>query len=1072
MRPGSLVRSLRTGKQGYVVSVGSFSVEVLFYGAPTTVQVEPDELEVVDDGSSTSMQPSEILAQLTAYKINTGLSDVLYGYLASRTTFREYQFLPALRFLESSSRRLLIADEVGLGKTIEAGLILLELSARGHADRVLIVVPPHLRIKWQVELRRRFDIDALIWEGRDLDQELDRVRAYPAAIRDEQVVIVSHHAMSRATSLDVDEGDLVPSRTELMAEVGISWDAVIVDEAHHGRNAGTRRHRAFADLSRITDALVFLTATPLNLGNQDLFNLLRILRPDRFSDPEAFAQQIEPARYVTEVVRALHMRDSGRVRSALEKITNTEVGASLSQTPAFQTAMSTLESDPELRSARSVSLIERSVKDLHPLSGVFTRTRKRDLPQPFARRDARQLHVTWTSAEWEFYDALRQYVVTQRMTSPFALVMPSRQAASCLPAMIERLRENGWITDPGDWMSDASESEEALEIGSTRSDHGALISPERLQRAADAIAGVDTKFDVFLGALRDLTAGDVQQVLVFSFFRKTLEYLQRRLTHEGLRVRMINGDVPLERRADLIDRFRRGEFDILLSSEVGSEGLDFEFASCLVNYDLPWNPMVVEQRIGRLDRFGQIHDKILIFNFQIPGTIETDIVERLYERIGVFRESIGDLDEIVGNFVESELIKKLGTLTLSAVERDELARQLEEAIEKQRLIAEELDSHRDVLAASADLLEEQFSSIRRSGRYVDPAEVRRLVQAAVETWYPEASWVTNGGIHEVLLPMNALTRGPLAPVLSSRELMGLGNKVNFGSKLRLTFDYEVASREVGSTFLTARHPLVRAIAQLVSEYGPGQPFQAGFALSTSAVEEGEYDCRIFEAHVQSLDERVELVPLAFDHDGQRVEKLEDVILGDLARRVPPAWDGPPVLLGESLDEAVDAVRRQLIEQEEIRFDVDQAQRREVIVASHESKIASLEQVVAETRGTRVEGANKARLNAVRQRQEAQLSGLFRRQSPTVHFRHLATMKIHVDHNAMDGSDAFTVPTPPSRADNALPGDKPRHQSRRTTRPQVRGATTDEFVCSRCFLSRRVGLRARVGPDVCFDCANG
>ena len=1067
---GARVRSVRTGQVGHVVGVGSFSHEVLFYGAPLPVQVDPAELEVVVSGESDWLKPAELLALLTAYKINTGLSDVLYGYLASRTTFREYQFLPALRFLEGSSRRLLIADEVGLGKTIEAGLILLELIARGHADRVLIVVPPHLRAKWRNELQRRFDIETVIWEGRDIDDELDRVRRFPTAIRDEQVVIVSQHAMSMATSLDREESDDRPSRTELMAEFGITWDVVIIDEAHHGRNAGTRRHRAFADLSRITDALVFLTATPLNLGNQDLFNLLNILRPDRLIDFDVFAQQIEPAKYVTEAIGALRTRDPGQVRAAIEKIGATDVGRKLSQTTEYTSALAILESDSGLDSARSVSQVERYVKNLHPLAGVFTRTRKRDLPQPFAQRVAKQLQVTWTDEEWEFYNALRHYVVTQRMTSPFALVMPSRQSASCIPAMVERLRENDWITDPSEWQSDADESEEALELSLLPPNTPNRPRPSastRLQAAAEAVEGFDSKYEVFSRAVRDLLTGEVNQILLFSFFRKTLEYLKRRLTAEGFRVRLMNGDVPMDRRADLIDQFRRGDFDILLSSEVGSEGLDFEFVGCLFNYDLPWNPMVVEQRIGRLDRFGQIYEKILIFNLQIPGTIETDIIDRLYDRIGVFRESIGDLGEIIGEFVESQLIKRLGTLTLSESEKEALAREVEVAVEKQRLVAEELELHKDVLAASADLLEEQFSAIRRTGRYVDPEEIRRLVQSAITTWYDDATWQADGSVHEVTLPMDALTYGPLAPALRSKELMGLGNKINFGSTLRLTFDYETASKDVGVTFLTARHPLVKAIASLVSDNGPAQPFVGGLEIPTGVTQEGSYECWIFEAHVQSLNERIELVPVAFSEAGSRAFELEEVLLGELARNVPAGSAARDLGLAPLVEEAANQIRRQMIEQEEVRFELDQAQRREVITASHQAKIASLEQVVFETRGTRVEQANKARLSAVQQRLVSQLSQLYEAKSPTVHLRHLATLQVHVRSEAAKGSDEFSVPRIELR-------DRPELSRIAPPKPappkgRRRKASVEEFVCQRCGMTKRGVLKAASEFDVCVDC---
>lgn len=1068
---GDRVKSKRTGETGYLIELGHHSATVLFLGAQMAVQVDVDEIEFHGADEGPVLSPGELLAFLTAYKVNTGLSNVLYGYLASRTIFREYQFLPTLRFLEGNSRRLLIADEVGLGKTIEAGLILLELAARGQGDRVLFVVPPHLRQKWKSELQRRFDIEAGIWSGKEIDEEIERLTKYPGTVKPEQRVIVSQHAISMPTGADVSEFDVdeTPSRAEFMARLGLGWDLIVIDEAHHGRNTGTRRHRAFVDLSRIADALLFLTATPLNLGNEDLFNLLGILRPDLFTDFDAFGDLIYPARHVGEAVSALRTRDSERVRAALVELGEGVVGESLRRTPEYQSAVSGLASDPMLIDPRVVSQIDRDIKTLHPLSGVFTRTRKRDLPQPFAQRAAKRITVNWTEEEWEFYDALRHYVIAERMTSPFALVMPSRQTASCIPAMLERLEESGWIEDPGGWSEDMNDSGEDLSRlpGGQRF---AKQAPERLRLAALAVRGIDTKYDRFSENLKTLLAGQVRQVLLFSFFRKTLTYLHRRLSAEGLNVRVINGDVSLDERERVIESFRRGEFQILLSSEVGSEGLDFEFVGSLVNYDLPWNPMVVEQRIGRLDRFGQVHERILILNFQIPGTIETDIIDRLYDRIGVFERSIGDLDDIVGGVIEDALLSKLATLTLTDEEREQLIHELEVSVQKQRLVVEELESHRDVLAASGELLEDQFAVIKSGGRYVDPAELRRLVVAAVKSWYPETVWEEeSASVYEMTLPVRALREGPLAGPLTSSEMWFLGNKVNLGGKLRISFDYETASRDLGIRFLTARHPLVQAVAKTVGQSASPYPHTSRFALQPGPIPAGRYVCRIYEAHTRSIAERVELVSVAFEAlSGDRAAVVESNILGELSRLVPSQGAWSDMSLDGLLDGAAGAVRSEMIAREETRFAVDVARRREVVTASHGAKRASLQRVIRETRGTRVEAANLARLRAVDQRESVELAALERVTSPTVHLRHLATIFLDVRDGAPVGSDAFEVPSIESSSPRATP--KGGRSGRGGENRSASTSTKSHFVCETCWQTRTVGQRATGKRELCVDCA--
>jgi superfamily II DNA helicase RecQ len=148
-------------------------------------------------------------------------------------------------------------------------------------------------------------------------------------------------------------------------------------------------------------------------------------------------------------------------------------------------------------------------------------------------------------------------------------------------------------------------------------------------------------------------------MIVFSFFKKTLAYLKEKLSEKGLRVGKVDGDLTPEERFEKINDFRENKFDILLSSEVGSEGLDMQFCNVVINYDLPWNPMRVEQRIGRIDRIGQEADKLLIFNLCIEGTVEDRILNRLYSKLDIFESSIGELEPILGDIQATFNIQKM-----------------------------------------------------------------------------------------------------------------------------------------------------------------------------------------------------------------------------------------------------------------------------------------------------------------------------------------------------------------------------------------------------------------------------
>ena len=173
--------------------------------------------------------------------------------------------------------------------------------------------------------------------------------------------------------------------------------------------------------------------------------------------------------------------------------------------------------------------------------------------------------------------------------------------------------------------------------------------------------------------------------------------------------------------------FRAGRFEVLLLSQVGAEGLDFEFCNVLVNYDMPWNPMEVEQRIGRLDRFGQTHEKIFIYNMRVPGTIETDIFQRLYDRIDLFHASIGELEPILREEI-GDVTRALLDPRLSAADRDEQIERMAVATEQRAQDLARLEQSRGVLAGIDTLLVDGLTEHGVGhGRYVGPTEIGTIV---------------------------------------------------------------------------------------------------------------------------------------------------------------------------------------------------------------------------------------------------------------------------------------------------------------------------------------------------------
>jgi SNF2 family DNA or RNA helicase len=218
-----------------------------------------------------------IALTLTATKLRDPLTDVIYSFQTSRTLFRPYQFKPVLKMLMGTKQRILIADEVGLGKTIEAGLIWSELDLRMPMENVLVVCPAALKKKWQDEMYRRFDRKLEDLNNERLSTWLD------------QIELGRSEPLKAIASL---EGLRSSIHLERLARLAPRFDLIIVDEAHYLRNSHTQSFALGEIISDIADALVFLSATPLNLGNNDLFNLLNLLDSSQFFDRGVFDDQL------------------------------------------------------------------------------------------------------------------------------------------------------------------------------------------------------------------------------------------------------------------------------------------------------------------------------------------------------------------------------------------------------------------------------------------------------------------------------------------------------------------------------------------------------------------------------------------------------------------------------------------------------------------------------------------------------------------------------------------------------------------------------------------------------------
>ena len=805
------VRGITTGKTKTFGSVVYVEIEIGINDRKFVPQDDLAPLRANPKGIEDLLQNlqfgkiGDLARILIFHKISSNLSNVFYAMQASRTDFHAYQFKSVYKFIESFNNRILIADEVGLGKTIEAGLIWLEAKARSDARRLLVVCPSMLREKWKKELRFRFDTKAEIYDARGLCGLMEDFR------REGQTA-----QFAAICSLNSIRQDSVRTALAEFENTPYKFDLVIIDEAHHLRNTDTKSHAVGKTLSEIAEAMVLLTATPIHLGSQDLYRLLNLLDENEFSELWQFEQMIienEPVIQAQNLLR-YHPPKIAEAREQIEMLNDFPSFRNNSNLHQLSAKLETLSSNKHCEIVEAGLLLEK----LNLLSSHISRTRKREVTEWRVVRESNSLTVKFNNREAEFYNAVTEAVQNRVQSfsnkiTAFALMMPQRQMASCIPAMVEHYRGNSFgqtAVDEeilGDLGFDAEDSQQSETVNS-------WLELEQLVAEWNDDTP-DSKFDVLFDALRvRFEREPAAKIIVFSYFKKTLRYLNRRLTEEGFAPVMIHGDVPMEERQELIETFRTNPSRrVLLSSEVGSEGIDLQFCRIIFNYDLPWNPMKVEQRIGRVDRLGQKADKISIVNFAVSGTIEEKILHRLYERIGIFERSLGDLEPILG-----ELTQQLSFDLLSQrLSPEQTAARIEQtllATENKRRQEEELVEQSTVFLGSADYILEQIGAARDLGRRITPEDLRRFIEDFFENsnyYGASLSWNKPAeGFATVKLSNQARTdlhwfcRNQNPPL--STSLTYSGDDSGF-----LCFDAEQAQSHPQREMLTHFHPLVQWI---------------------------------------------------------------------------------------------------------------------------------------------------------------------------------------------------------------------------------------------------------------------
>ncbi|MEF2095908.1 DEAD/DEAH box helicase [Peribacillus sp. NPDC096447] len=463
-----------------------------------------------------------------------------------------HQLEAAKQVVEKMNGKAILADEVGLGKTIEAGLILKEYMIRGLVKKVLILVPASLVTQWAFELNTKFHIPAVVQR-----------KSY---VWDSCDVVIS----------SIDTAKRAPHRDIIFKQ---EYDFIIIDEAHKLKNNKTKNYEFVQNLKK--KFCLLLTATPIQNKVEEIFHLVSLLKPGHLGNASLFSEKYK-----------------GKGRNIIE---------------------------------------DEHLKEL--VNTVMIRNRRADTGIEWTKRHVETITIEFSPTEQALYDAVSKFkpISDGSKGSAFSALTLQREACSSREAVFYTLKnmKNKYDQPSPDFLA---------KLDDLFSKVNETVQNSKAEKALELIKKIDDK------------------VIIFTEYRATQLYLQWYLQQNGISSVPFRGGFKRGKKDWMRELFQKN-IQVLIATEAGGEGINLQFCHHLINFDLPWNPMRLEQRIGRIHRLGQEED-VMIYNFATKNTVEEHILKLLYEKINLFEKVIGELDDILTkldiNNIEEYLIDVVG----------------------------------------------------------------------------------------------------------------------------------------------------------------------------------------------------------------------------------------------------------------------------------------------------------------------------------------------------------------------------------------------------------------------------
>lgn len=745
--------------------------------------------------------------------------EAVYGYVLKQ---------PHIRFL--------IADDPGAGKTIMAGLIIKEMKLRGLVRRILIVVPGHLKDQWRRELKEKFNEKFVVLDRHTFNAHYGE----NPWERNEQII----------TSIDfAKQEEILPTLSS------VHWDLVIVDEAHKmaaysygDKVSKTQRYKLGEVLSNTSNHLLFLTATP-HKGDPENFRLfLDLLMPGFFAD----SQMVEKA------------------------VKN-----------------------------RETPLLRRLKEDLKDFEGKPIFTRRFPITVKFELSDK----------EKELYNEVSRYVLEQynkalvddkKRNIAFALMILQRRMASSTYALLKSLKrrkeklekvlkgedqQDKRVSIDVEALEDLEESErwqkekewESISLAKNPEELKQEITTlEILIEKAKEI--IESESEVKLSELRKAIEEGFRKIeemdgnpkiLIFTESKDTLEYLVKKIRNWGYKVNVIHGGMNIDERIKA-EKIFRDETEIMIATEAAGEGINLQFCHIMINYDIPWNPNRLEQRMGRIHRYGQRKD-VYIFNLVAEDTREGKVLARLFDKLEEIKNKLGNdrVFDVIGDvFYGKNLYQLILDAVTNAKTMDEILKELDIQPDE-----EYISKIKDILG---ETLATRFIDYTKIQEMAEKAREYRLVPEYVEEFFKRAFAKAGGKFSEL--------RGGFISIDSvPYEIRKIAESIDFKNKFgvvmrrypKVTFDKEIAFKNPDAEFISFGHPLFEALIQWVID-GFSENVRRGSVFKDPS---GKYKGFIWFYIGEVKDGKGEIAGrkiISIYDDGNELKEINPTILWDLA----------------------------------------------------------------------------------------------------------------------------------------------------------------------------------------------